>query len=221
MPPRLRRSLLLALLTLLLVIAFGAAPAAAATTYTRDLYFYGSWEQQVDSRTCTAASVAMMENLIARRDLNLNQMTILRWEQPRDALNDAVQRGSDPLGWARAATYYSLRTPGPTTYKWEAYATKTAALKRAARQLAVTGKPIGLLVGHGTHAIVMTGVSATANPRSEHFSVLTVAISDPDGWHHRWYSGAGSPLNTYLELDATPWYDQQWYGKYVIIVPQG
>jgi hypothetical protein len=220
MPARLRRSLLLGPLTLLLVTAFGAAPAAAASTWTRDLYFYGSWEQQIDSRTCTAASVAIMENLIARRDLNLGQMNILRYEQPRDALNNAVQRGSDPLGWSLAATHWSTVTPRPTTYRWEAYPTKTAALNRAAQQLAVTGKPIGLLVGHGTHAIVMTGVSTTANPKGGSFSVLTISISDPDGWHHRRYSGAGSPLNTYLELDATTWYDQQWYGKYVIIVPQ-
>jgi hypothetical protein len=219
MPARLRRPLLIAPLALLWLAVFAAAPAAASTTWTRDLYFYGSWEQQVDSRTCTAASVAIMENLIARRDLNLNQMAILRYEQPRDALNDAVQRGSDPLGWSRAATAWSWQTPRPTTYRWEAYATKTAALKRAALQLAVTGKPIGLLVAHGTHAIVMTGVSTSGNPKSGSFSVLTVAISDPNGWHHRWYSGAGSPLNSYLQLDATPWYDQQWYGKYVIIVP--
>jgi len=220
MPARLRRPLLLAPLALAWLAAFGAAPAAATSTYTRDLYFYGSWEQQIDSRTCTAASVSIMENLIARRDLNLNQRTILRYEQPRDALNDAVQRGSDPLGWSRGATYYSQLTPRPTTYRWEAYGTKTAALKRAALQIAVTGKPVGLLVAHGTHAIVMTGVSTTANPKSGRFSVLTVAISDPNGWHHRWYSGAGSPLNTYLELDATPYFDRAWYGKYVIIAPQ-
>jgi hypothetical protein len=218
MPARFRRLLLLAPFAALW-LAIGSSPVGATTTYTRDLYFYGSWEQQVDNRTCTAASVAIMENLIAKRDLQLNQMTILRYEQPRDALNDAVQRGSDPLGWSRAATYYSQWTPRPTTYRWEAYTTKTGALNRAALQLATTGKPIGLLVGHGTHAIVMTGVSTTANPKSGHFSVLTIAISDPNGWHHRWYSGAGSPLNTYLELDATATYDKAWYGKYVIIVP--
>jgi hypothetical protein len=221
MPARLRRSLLLAPSALLWLGVLGVVPAVGATPYTRDLYFPGSWEQQVDGRTCTAASVAIMENLIARRDLNLNQMAILRYEQPRDALNDAVQRGSDPLGWSRAATSYSQLTPHPTAYRWEAYGTKTAALKRAAYQIAVTGKPVGLLVANGTHAVVMTGISATANPRSGSFSVLGVAISDPKGSPHRWYSGTGSPLNSYLQLDATAWYDRQWYGKYVIIVPQG
>ena len=67
------------------MITVGAVPAAAATptmrtseAFTRDLYFTGAYEHQVDSRTCTAASVAMMENLIARRDLNLPQLNILR-----------------------------------------------------------------------------------------------------------------------------------------------
>jgi hypothetical protein len=220
MPARLRRPLLLAPVALFWLAAFGAAPAAAATTYERDLYFYGSWEQQVDNRTCTAASVAIMENLIAGRDLDLYQMAILRWEQPRDALNDAVQRGSDPLGWSRAATYYSAWAQRPTTYQWEAYATKTAALRRAASQLAITGKPVGLLVAHGTHAIVMTGFSSSGDPRHGSFTVLTVSISDPNGWHHRRYSAAGSPLDSYLQLDATSYYNQQWYGKYVVIVPQ-
>jgi hypothetical protein len=218
MSARLRRPILLVPLALLWLAA-GSARVDATSTFSRDLYFYGSWEQQVDSRTCTAASVAIMENLIARRDLNLNQMTILRYEQPRDALNDAVQRGSDPLGWSLAASYFSSVTSRPTTYRWEAYGSKGWALHRAAQKIAQTQKPIGLLVDHGQHAIVMTGFASAGNPTSDNFSVLTVAISDPNGWHHRWYSTSGSPLSTYLELDATAFYDKAWYGKYVIIVP--
>jgi hypothetical protein len=160
-----------------------------------------------------------MENLIAGHDLGLNQMTILRYEQPRDALNDSVQRGSDPLGWSRAATYFSQLTPSPTTYRWEAFTTKRGALQRAALQVAVTGKPVGFLVLHGQHAVVMTGFSSLGNPKSGTFTVMNVAISDPNGSAHRWYTAGTSPLNTYLETDATATYDKAWYGKYVIIVP--
>jgi hypothetical protein len=218
MSARLRRPLLLVPLALLWLAA-GSAPVGASSTFSRDLYFDGSWEHQVDSRTCTAASVAIMENLIARGDLNLNQMTILRYEQPRDALNDSVQRGSDPLGWSRAATYFSQSTPSPTSYRWEAYATKRAALQRAALQLTLTGKPVGFLVLHGQHAVVMTGFASSGNPRSGTFTVMNVAISDPDGSRHSWYTAGTSPLNTYLETDATATYDKAWYGKYVIVVP--
>jgi hypothetical protein len=203
-------------------LATVAAPVVSAGhDVTRDLWFPAAYEHQVDGRTCTAASTAMMVNLIAGRDLNLNQYAILRYEQPRDALNDSVQRGSDPLGWSRAVSYYSQLTPRPTIYRWEAYPTKGAALRRAAAQLLATGKPVGFTVQHGRHAVVMTGVSATGNPWSGAFTVNSLAISDPNGYSHRWYSAATVALNTYLETDATPWYDRAWYGKYVIIVPQG
>jgi hypothetical protein len=109
-----RRLALAAVGVLLLLATSGAAPAAAAQGYSRDVYFWAGYERQVDSRSCTAAATAMMMNFIARRDLKLSQSYILRWEQPRDALQNAVQRGSDPLGWSRAATYFSSRTGKPT-----------------------------------------------------------------------------------------------------------
>jgi hypothetical protein len=197
------------------------ASALGATTYSQQLYFPSGYERQVDGRTCTAAATAMMLNFIARRDLSLNQMTILRYEQPRDALNNSTQRGSDPLGWARALTYYAPRTGRTFTYEWEAYASESAALRRAAKQLAMTGKPVGLTTWHGQHAVVMTGFSATSDPRRGDFSLTWVWISDPTGSSHVRYSASDSPLDSYLETDATATYDRLWYGKYVIVVPQG
>ena len=199
----------------------GAGPTQAAGTYSRDLYFAAGYERQVDSRTCTAAATAMMMNFIARRDLNLGQMYILRYEQPRDALSDSVQRGSDPLGWSRAATYYSGRTGHPTTYRWEAFGSARSALRRAARQIAATGKPVGLLVSHGTHAMVMTGFTASGDPGRGDFTLSSIWVSDPYGAAHRAYDARATPLNSYLQNDATAWYDAQWYGKYVTVVPQG
>ena len=216
-----RRALFPAILALLAAASIGAAPVGAAAGSTRDLYFTSGYERQVDGRTCTAASTAMMMNFIARRDLNLSQMAILRYEQPRDALNDSVQRGSDPLGWSRAATYYSRYTSRPTTYAWETYTSEAKALQRAARLIAWTGKPVGLVVQNGQHAVVMTGYTASRNPLDPWFNVGTVAISDPYGSHHYWVNAPYSPLNPYYETDATTTYDRLWYGKYIIIAPQG
>lgn len=206
-----------------LLLLAGAAPASstAATPFTMDLYFSSGYERQIDSRTCVAASTAMMLNFIARRDLRLSQMAILRYAQPRDALSDQVQRGSDPLGWARALTHFDYRTGKDFTYKWEPFSTESAALKRAAQQIAVTGKPVGLVIAHGRHAVVMTGFEASRDPRAGDFTLTYVWISDPYGSSHRRYTAAGSPLDTYLALDATPTYDRAWYRKFVIIVPQG
>ena len=216
-----RRALFPAILALLAAASIGAAPVGAASGSTRDLYFTSGYERQVDGRTCTAASTAMMMNFIARRDLNLSQMAILRYEQPRDALNDAVQRGSDPLGWSRAATYYSRYTGRPTTYAWEAYPTEAKALLRASKLIAATGKPVGLVIQNGKHAVVMTGYTSSRSLLDPWFAPDKIAISDPFGSHHYWISAPYSPLNPYYELDATTTYDKLWYKKYIIIAPQG
>ena len=221
MPAPLRRLAAALPLFLGLAILTGGAPSAAtaASSYSYDTYFRSAYERQVDSRTCTAASTAMMMNILAGRDLNLNQMSILGYSQPRDALSDSVQRGTDPLGWSRAATYYSHYAKRPTNYYWEAYSTEEAALQRAALQIARHGKAVGLLVQHGKHAMVMTGFTSTRNPLRGSFKVTGVYYSDPLGTRHSYVSAANSPLNTYRELDASSKYDSLWYGKYIVIVP--
>lgn len=212
----------LAGLVLGLALAAGMAPTStqAATPFAMDVYFSAGYERQVDSRTCTAASTAMMLNFIAGRDLRLSQMSILRYAQPRDALNNSVQRGSDPLGWGKALTYFDTRTGSSFTYSWEAYGSEAAALKRAALQIAVTGKPVGLVIWNGGHAVVMTGFEASADPRTGDFTLNYVWISDPLGSSHKRYTATGSPLDRYLALDATAAYDRAWYKKYVIVAPQ-
>jgi hypothetical protein len=220
--PRRLRLVLATGFVALWIAGVGATSVGAATSWRRDLYFPHAYERQVDSRTCTVAATAMMLNLIDRHDLNLPQRTLLRYAQPRDALSDAIQRGSDPQGWARTVSHYSRYTARPTAYRWEAYPTRAQAQQRAVQQLARTGKPVGLLVKHGTHAVVLTGATASRNPATtDRFVPWSLAISDPNGIHHKWYLARKSPLNAYLETDATPEFDAAWYGKYVIIVPQG
>jgi hypothetical protein len=222
MPVRFRRPAIGLPVLLALAVLTGGAPArvSAASSFTFDTYFRSSYERQIDSRTCTAASTAMMMNILDGRDLGLNQYSILKYSQPRDALDDSVQRGTDPLGWSRAATYFSRYTSRPTTYMWEAYTSEATALKRAAHQIAKYGKAVGLLVQHGRHAVVMTGFKSTRNPLKGSFKVTAIYYSDPLGTRHSYVSAADSPLNSYRELDATPAYDEAWYGKYVIIVPR-
>ncbi len=219
-----RRSVLTRIVALALAVGLlpivGSANADAAL-YVKDVYFRSGYERQVDSRTCTAAGTAMMLNFIAGRDLNLDQSYILKWAQARDTLDDRVQKGSDPLGWSRALTYWSGRTGrGPFTYRWEAYSSEYIALKHAARVVAEEGMPVGLLVQSGRHAVVMTGFEATRDPRQGDFQLVNVWISDPNGSRHRRYAAPDSPLNAYQELDAIPpYYDQAWYGRYVIVAP--
>ena len=215
-----RMRVLVAASALFFAVTAGIPSPALAGTYRRDVYRSALYERQVDNRTCVAASTAMMLNFIAGRDLNLPQLEILRYAQPRDALDDSVQRGTDGLGWAKAATYFAPRSGDATTYRVESYATEMGALHRAAHQIAKLGKAVGLMTAHGRHAVVMTGFEATANPNDGPFTLLRVWISDPYGYWHRGYDAKASPLETYLELDATAYWDARWYGRYVIVVPQ-
>lgn len=220
--PTIRHIVPVASLTLGLVFVAAVVPAAAsaAQPYQRDVYVARGYERQIDDRTCTAASTSMMLNFIARKDLGLSQRGILDYEQRHDALDDRVQRGSDPLGWSRALTHFADRTGDEFTYAWEAFDSENAALKRAARQIARTGMPVGLEIWNGRHAVVMTGFEATADPRRGDFKLTYIWVSDPYGARHARFKASDSPLNKYLELDATRQYDKAWYGKYVIIVPQ-
>ena len=72
----------------------------------------------------------MMANFITGQDLRLNQLQILRFSQANDALSDAVQRGSDPLGWSRGATAVTEWLRRPTAYAWAAYESERAAAVR-------------------------------------------------------------------------------------------
>lgn len=220
--PSKRRGIIIQLPIAIALAATMAVPivASAGTQFAYDTYFISAYERQVDSRTCVAASTAMMMNILQGRDLNMSQLKILSYAQARDALNDATQRGTDPLGWERAATRFSEYTIRPTNYRWEAYATKTAALNRAAIQITKYGKAVGLLVQHGKHAVVMNGFTSTRNPLTGTFIVTGVWVSDPLGSRNAYYSASGAPLDAYLQLDATATYDKAWYGKYVIVVPR-
>jgi hypothetical protein len=220
MPARLRRLALAVPLVLALLAFLGPIGTSAATEYYAHTYFSSAYERQIDNRTCVAASTAMMLNIMNGTDLNFDQMRILRYAQANDALNDSTQRGSDPLGWARAATHFSQSTIRPTTYRWEAFNTESGALRRAATQIARYGKAVGLLVSHGGHAVVMTGFTATANPLGGKFKLIGIYYSDPLGVKHQYVTAANSPLNTYRQLDATSEYDRAWYGKYIVIVPR-
>jgi hypothetical protein len=220
MPARFRRLLLAVPLVLALLGFVGPATSSAATEFHANTYFRSAYERQIDSRTCVAASIAMMLNILHGRDLNFNQLTILRYAQPRDALNNAVQRGTDPLGWSLAASYFSQNTRRPTTYQWETFGTETNALRRAAEQITRYGKPVGLLVQGGRHAAVMTGFKATANPLAGPYELTGIYYSDPLGPRNQYVSAADSPLTRYLQLDATAKYDEAWYRRYIVIVPR-
>jgi hypothetical protein len=83
--------------------------------------------------------------------------------------------GVDPRGWAAG-----LRRFVDPSYDVVAHRTFDAALRAAVISLRSTNLPVGLLVAHGTHAWVLTGFTATADPATtSRFRVTSVRVVGP------------------------------------------
>jgi hypothetical protein len=126
-----------------------------------NLYRSGVFSTQRRSSWCVGASIQMMKNVVlGQSDRSFtNQQTYMRSARSLDmyTAGDGA-KGSDPEGWAAA-----LRVHGAgTNYRAVEKATFRGAVRAAVRALRKTGKPVGLLVGHGSHAWVMTGFRATS-----------------------------------------------------------
>ena len=133
--------------------------------------------------------------------------------------------GASPHGWASA-----LNKLGYGKYRSMTLPTMEKALRRAARQMRLTGKPVGLIVWGGGHSWVMSGYKATADPaRTDDFDVIAVWVEDP--WH-RWRDatwGRGLAPHTRLEPDElSRWFVDATFGReprpgarerYIIIAP--
>ena len=199
----------------------GAVPATGAWTGSVSIWRSSAFSSQADTRWCTAASVQMMLNLVLDRSVTsaTEQRTIMAWEQANDSL--AVSDGSDPQGWAGALRRFgSSRT---STYHWETHDSMQAALKAAAYKLRMTGRPAGLLVYGGTHANVLVGFSATADPAlGGSWAVTGVQLAGP--WYPRpgvdlapgaWISATSlaGRFGRYTETDGL----DAWVGKWVIV----
>jgi hypothetical protein len=203
--------------------ATGSRPATGVWTGTVSIWRSTAFASQHDSVTCTAAAVQMMLNLVLNRSRHdaSEQDAILDYEQRSDTL--AESDGSDPAGWAAALRYFgSSRTQ---TYHWERYASYAPAVRAAAHDLRMTGKPVGLLVYGGTHANVMVGFKATADPAlGGSFNVTSVQIAGP--WYPR--AGLDPPPGTWLSTSSLASrfnrYDERdglsaWVGHWVIVAP--
>lgn len=198
-----RRLTAAASLWLALVTAL-PGPAAASTTWSRNLWTSGAFLYQDPYYTaCTAASTMFMLNLIAlrgnggpgfvwRRSTVQNSstdprdmMSILGWERSNDTL-DADGNGSDAHGWRNALNYFgwggtAWKDPTQMMYRDNEYASFGAAVKAAVRAIARYSRPVGILAWAGRHAQVMTGYTVTGEDpaRSTNFTVSSIWLSDP------------------------------------------
>jgi len=188
-----------------------------------DLYRPGAFATQATTTWCVAASSQLMLNIIlGGSDVSSGtQATYIAYGQANDGAN--YPSGTGPTGWVAILNRY-----GGSTYSVQRFADSTSALKMAATRMRLTGKPVGMLVWAGSHAWVMTGFSATADPATtSDFTITAVYVSGPLYPRAMNSSGYDLPPDTQLTPAQLARYFvkysdsivKTWNGGYVLIVP--
>jgi hypothetical protein len=199
-------------------------PTPVVIAYRRSLLRAGDFVHQYTSYQCVGASLQMMRNMI--RGWNNRGPWLQRrlWRLAHAYSLYRADGGADPYGWTTASVRSSF---GP--YVLFATATMADAVRAAARGIATTGRPAGLIVWNGRHAWVLTGVEATANPATtDAFRVVYVRMADPlwpyrRALGHRVYRPGTRLSLSALSRNYTPYHDARRdpriEGRYVVIVP--
>jgi putative cell wall-binding protein len=206
--------------------------------------------QQPDAYACTATAVMMMLNMAAYGGATAPggfswaptiafdvQTSILGWEREHMTQPPVGTDGSDPHGWRNALNHFGWGSLESGVYQDLAFDGFDAAVRQAIASAAQYGKPTGLLMVNGAHAVVLHGWDVTGDdPRtgSLNFTVAGVYLTDP--WQpngHRNYFVSNASLaagskwvrfGVYLETDSI-FLDpidgrigrDEWYGRYVIV----
>lgn len=152
-------------------------PPPAPQPFALNLYQEGDFVPQYTFDWCVAASIQMAHNLIDGAGggtwTDSTQQGEL-WELARARSFNAFN-GANPLGWAQVLTELGM---GP--YTVTSIADYGTALQTAARAIAATGRPVGLVMWRGRHAWVMSGFESIGDPAQfQEFAVTGVRVQDP------------------------------------------
>jgi hypothetical protein len=194
---------------LLASVAFASPAAAADGPHRLDLYKTGDFVSQTTVYMCVGASMQMMLNMIQPTDDRTAARQVELWELARSfrRTNDPTQmnsgvvsqtrRGASSRGWALGLTQL-----GAGLYAVTAGSTLQEAANIAARQMARTGRPVGLLVWRGAHAWVVSGFEATGDPLTDPQAQVThLYVLDPYYPRVSKTWGAGPAPHTKLTLE--------------------
>ena len=231
---RLRRTtaavfLALAALLALSGAALAAQPAPHDTTappsrlvWMRDLTTPGAYVGQFTYYECVAASIQMMNNMMTGQANHSAATQHSIWVASRALSKYNGDGGADPYGWSR------YLTASGSAYQIYAGSSMAETLHAAARAMAQSGRPAGITVYWGSHAWVLSGITATANPAlTDNFSVLSISVIDPLWTIAKGGSGSVAP-STWLTLAQlqskfTPYHDPRKApaieGHYVAVIP--
>ena len=195
-------------------------------TGSYNVYRVGSFATQKTDYWCVGASIQMMLNIVRKTSDTsyATQAADLAYARAHE-VEPASRPGSDPRGWANALTHF-----GAGVYRDSSFSSMNAALAFVAKRIRLTGKPVGLTVGFGSHAWVMTGFVANRDPATtNNFSVSAVFVSGPLYPHQVAKLGYFDlKPDTRLSRDQlaqvfTPYREPQgwsgWTGKWVVVAP--
>lgn len=146
--------------------------------FSIDLYEAGDFMHQQTKDWCVAGSTQTMMNIIDTGKPNRSPAFQKKLYAEGRRLSHNQQKlgqiGMDLTGWMEL-----LNTRGYGPYTVDGGNTRVGAIRKAARALRMTGKPVGLVTWRGAHSWVMSGFTATADPAySKDFVVQTVFIQD-------------------------------------------
>jgi hypothetical protein len=201
-----------------------ASGQGAASTLPRwdggiDLYRRGIFSTQGTWYWCTSAGAQMMRNIVhgTRNHSRAQQRRIFTFMRARNRYAIPLADGVDPAGWAAG-----LRRWVDPRYTVVAKRSFKGALRSAVSRLRRTNLPVAIAVGHGTHAWVLTGFTATADPaRTTRFRVRSVRVTGPLwGLQSRSYGYDMRP-NTRLTPGQLKGFFTRWHYRGVRMVWEG
>lgn len=177
-------------------------PRPAPGPFSMDLYRRGDFSHQATKDWCVAGSTQTMMNIMSRgrNDHSTASQARLYREGRRFSPNKRKLGliGVDLLGWATL-----LDRGGFGPYVVDGAGTRRAAIRKAARALRLTRRPVGLVTWRGAHSWVMSGFTATADPAwRDDYEVTAVYIQDT--WYP-WVStiwGASRPPDSLVPVSA-------------------
>ncbi len=153
--------------------------ALAADRFALDIAMSGDYVAQTNFVQCVGASMQMMANIVGSRDdrTAARQLELQRLARTLSgpSRTGRERQGASVRGWTAGLNHLGY---GP--YRLVGAESLDEAMRMAARSIAATGRPVGLLVWRGRHAWVMSGFQATADPmRTDDFTVTGAYVLDP------------------------------------------
>lgn len=151
-------------------------PGPIVISYRRSLLHPGDFARQYTKYQCVGASLQTMRNIMRKVNNRGPYLQKRLWKIARAHSLYKRDGGADPFGW----TTTTALSAGYGRYVLVAADTMTEAVNAAAKGIATTGRPAGIIVWGGTHAWVITGFEATADPnQTDDYRVVTVRVADP------------------------------------------